>query len=296
MIIRGCRDSKNPAFTLIELLVVIAIIGVLIALLLPAVQSAREAARRSQCVNSLSQIGVALHTYESAHEVLPPGVVDPTSPIANKEAGYHVGWIVQILPFIDQRNAFHHFNFDTGTYAAANTTVRSLNMQAFSCPSDPRSYSTPGVPAPSSYAGCHHDVEAPIAVDNHGVLFLNSAIRGDDILDGRSQTIMVGEHKAEADLGWASGTRATLRNTGLAINGGGRMVMPGTPAVTTADGKPLDPTDPAFVGGYSSYHSGGANAAFADGSVRFLKSTMSARVLRLLGHRADGELLSTNEY
>jgi prepilin-type processing-associated H-X9-DG protein len=107
---------------------------------------------------------------------------------------------------------------------------------------------------------------------------------------------MVGEHKAELDLGWASGTRATLRNTGMGINGGGRVLMPGMFPVTKADGTPLDPADPAFVGGYSSYHSGGSNVIFTDGSVKFLKTSMSARVLRLLGNRADGELLNANEY
>src|SRR6476646_404760 len=96
--------SREPrGFTLIELLVVIAIISVLIALLLPAVQSAREAARRSQCVNNLMQLGIALQSYESAHEVLPPGVVNETGPVLDQPKGYGFGWMVQILPYYELR-------------------------------------------------------------------------------------------------------------------------------------------------------------------------------------------------
>src|SRR5438874_5474009 len=101
---RRCRG----AFTLIELLVVIAIIATLIALLLPAVQQAREAARKTQCRNNLMQIGLALHNYEMAHECLPPGSIDPNRPIRNEAKGFHVGWIVQLLPFLDQTNTFQH--------------------------------------------------------------------------------------------------------------------------------------------------------------------------------------------
>ena len=88
-------------FTLIELLVVIAIIAILIALLLPAVQQAREAARRTQCRNNLMQVLIGLHNYEIAHEVLPPGCVNPEGPIRNESKGYHVSWIVHILPFLE---------------------------------------------------------------------------------------------------------------------------------------------------------------------------------------------------
>src|SRR5438309_5217157 len=95
---------KLTGFTLIELLVVIAIIAGLIALLLPAVQAAREAARRVQCCNSLMQLSLGLKSYEASHEVLPPGVINPTGPIKNQPKGYHVGWLVQLLPFIEQTN------------------------------------------------------------------------------------------------------------------------------------------------------------------------------------------------
>src|ERR1700693_4880192 len=104
----------RPAFTLIELLVVIAIIAILVALLLPAVQQAREAARRTQCKNNLVQIGLALLNYEMAHECLPSGSVDPNRPIRNEAKGYHMSWMVQLLPYLDQSNTFQHFDFSVG--------------------------------------------------------------------------------------------------------------------------------------------------------------------------------------
>ena len=101
-------DSKlDPrGFTLIELLVVIAIIAILIALLLPAVQQAREAARRTQCKNNLMQLGIAFHNYDMAFEMLPPGCVNSTGPIHNIPEGYHMSWTVQILPMMEQQGLF----------------------------------------------------------------------------------------------------------------------------------------------------------------------------------------------
>ncbi len=181
------------AFTLIELLVVIAIIAVLVALLLPAVQSAREAARRAQCVNNLMQVALALQNYESSHEMLPPGVVNTTGPIQDLPKGYHFGWLTQILPYIEARTIYNHFNFKLGLYETENSTTRGTLVRSFLCPSD----NGPGRGAlgvaMNNYAGTHHDVEAAIAANNKGVLFLNSAIRYEDVTDGTSQTIFIGE-------------------------------------------------------------------------------------------------------
>src|SRR5438445_10225759 len=101
---------RRPAFTMIELLVVIAIIAILIGILLPAVQSAREMARRVQCTNNLLQLGIALGNYASTHGVLPPGVVNDKGPILNRPQGYHHGWAVQILPFIERGNVYRRFD------------------------------------------------------------------------------------------------------------------------------------------------------------------------------------------
>jgi prepilin-type N-terminal cleavage/methylation domain-containing protein len=277
------------AFTLIELLVVIAIIAVLVALLLPAVQQAREAARRTQCKNNLVQIGLALLNYEMAHERLPPGSVDPNRPIRNEAKGYHVGWMVQVLPYIEQGSTFQHFNFSVGVYDPANKAPGDVRIGSLICPSHGGVVNRTGV---TTYAGVHHDVEAPIDIDNNGVLFLNSSIRDRDIRDGLSNTIFVGELTDVPDgLGWASGTRATLRNAGGGIAnlanarpGGGAAPIP--PIAAGADPETLLLT----VGGFSSLHAGGANFAIGDGSVRFINQTINPTVFKNLANRADGEL------
>jgi prepilin-type N-terminal cleavage/methylation domain-containing protein/prepilin-type processing-associated H-X9-DG protein len=306
--IRGVPDCSPPrAFTLIELLVVIAIIAVLVALLLPAVQSAREAARRAQCVNNLMQVALGLQNYEASHEVLPPGVINGSGPIVDQPKGYHFGWLTQILPYMEARTIYNHFNFKLGLYENQNGTTRMTLVRSYLCPSD----NGPGRGAlgvaMTNYAGNHHDVEAAIAASNNGVLFLNSSIRFEDVSDGTSQTIYIGEKLNDGlGLGWASGTRASLRNTGTNVNQPSSPVPPPTaPSVDSAVGEPggsvagdaiASADAQRFVGGFSSLHPGGANCAFGDGSVRFLKSSISAGVLRLLGNRADGEFIDADKF
>ena len=194
----------------------IAIIAVLIALLLPAVQAAREAARRAQCANNLVQLGIALQNYEASFERLPPGVVNDTSPVLDQPKGYHFGWLTQILPYCEQRNIYNHLNFKLGLYESQNFTSRTMLVDSFLCPSDSaNSRRGPTGLAMGSYAGCHNDVETPIAANNNGVFFLNSSVRYEDITDGSSQTIFLSEKVNDGlDQGWASGTRASLRNMG----------------------------------------------------------------------------------
>ncbi len=213
--------QRRQAFTLVELLVVIAIIGVLVGLLLPAVQAAREAARRVSCMNNMTQLGLAIHHHEFSIEHLPAGVINPDGPIRNEAIGQHVSWVVQILPYIEQQNLFEHFDIEAGAYAPENSEPRARSIPTTMCPSFPG----PAVIVEGSgesakrigsntYAGCYNDSEAPIDVDNNGLLFLNSKIRYSEILDGSSQTILLGETTPKSNsLGWASGTRATLRNT-----------------------------------------------------------------------------------
>ncbi len=323
------------AFTLIELLVVTAIIAVLVSLLLPAVAAARNAARRAHCINNLMQIGLALNSYESAHNAFPPGVIDSSRPIVNRPEGEHYGWITQILPFLDQPAAYAHFNFRHGLYSAVNDTVRAHSISVLNCPEDPNY-----VEGVSSYAANYHDREAPIDIDDNGVFHLNSSTRLEAIQDGTSETLFVSERIRTGDLGWASGTSATLRNTAYPPNGG-----PPTPVFVKSTGvfALTDPeskspvtifnisalrgfiapsfettgpaTEPAehestidtkseagqkrlstYCGGYSSYHAGGAIACMGDGSVKFITSTVNPVIFQRLGHRADGQLIGSDKY
>jgi prepilin-type N-terminal cleavage/methylation domain-containing protein/prepilin-type processing-associated H-X9-DG protein len=210
-------------FTLVELLVVIAIIGILVGLLLPALQQTREVGRRAQCANNLTQLGLALAQYESAFEALPSGTTNSSGPIQSRPPGEHYSWIVRVLPYMEQRNTYRAFDFSKSLYDKANHAPRMAGLATLTCPSS--NWGSGGVLlGTSDYAGCHHDLEQPIDVTNHGVLFLNSGVRLSEIGDGASHTFFLGEKLQEIDdtgafdLGWASGTRATLRNTGTRLN------------------------------------------------------------------------------
>jgi prepilin-type N-terminal cleavage/methylation domain-containing protein len=304
---------RRDGFTLIELLVVIAIIAILIALLLPAVQQAREAARRVQCKNNLAQLSLALQNYAMAHQVLPPGCVNPTGPIRSEPSGYHYSWIVQLLPYIDEANAYNKFDFSKDVYDPQHYQVASHRIAVLICPS------TGGAGAMTNYAGCHDSRETPIDVDNNGALFLNSSVSFRDITDGRSNTIFVGEVGTIGSLGWVSGTNSTLRNTAAGINGYDTSSFTATqrgapfwandepqadadeqPMVDeNGDGEPdrdqagLTAQDRLLlsVGGFSSPHAHGAHMAFGDGAVRFVIDQIDQQVLSHLAERADGELV-----
>jgi len=224
-----------------------------------------------------------------------------------------VSWIVRILPYLEEKALARHFDDEAGAYAPGNAAVVATVIPTLICPSSSETYfeTWPAVGGPaeaggegraqarartvaiSTYAGCHHDVEAPIAADNHGMLFLNSGVRFKDIEDGSSRTLLLSEKVSPLrrpfesnrrdDLGWASGTRATLRNTSRFTSSQGAGRDPGV-------AQPQE-VDPLIVGGFGSYHMGGLSvAAMADGGIRQFTDDIDPDLLRQLGHRADGEI------
>ncbi|MDC0295579.1 DUF1559 domain-containing protein [bacterium] len=289
------KRHEQRAFTLVELLVVIAIIGILVGLLLPAVQAAREAARRVSCLNNLAQLGLGIHHYEFSMEKLPAGSINSEGPIVNEPVGQSVSWIVSILPYIEQQNVFQQFDIEAGAYAEVNQKVRALKIPTLVCPSA----WTDGTITMAddlqigitNYAGCHNGSEAPIDIDNNGLLYLNSDVRYSDILDGSSHTILVGECiPGGNNLGWVSGTRATLRNT----SGFDARKDNNWQTYQTNHSNGFQDQDPLAVGKFGSFHFGGGNFGMADGSTQFISSSIDPDVFQNYGNRADGQLPEMN--
>lgn len=292
---RSNRSSR--AFTLIELLVVIVIISVLIALLLPAVQQAREAVRRHQCMNNLRQLGLALHGYHETHRVFPPGTSNPTGPIDNTSTGYKHSWMIHILPYLDENALYQAINPNQGIYEQTNIDFSLTGIDVTFCPSSPLSRE-----ANSAYVGCHHDVESPINSDNNGMLFLNSRVRLSDVTDGQRYTLLVGEIR---DHGmWQVGSRMSLRNTGTPIDTltspadvrkpGVKLPERPRDARMTNDLPEPSPPDPmTSVGGFGSYHSSSANFLLVDGSVKCIGTNVDMKLYQHLGNRRDGQIVSS---
>jgi prepilin-type N-terminal cleavage/methylation domain-containing protein len=195
---------RRRGFTLIELLVVIAIIAILVALLLPAVQQAREAARRTQCRDHLKQLGLALHNYHDSHRVLPPGYLyrpDQTSSPVSNGAGF--SWAAMILPYIEQTALYQQLDFNVPIYDTKNITPREKIVILYLCPTDGVSFDnfvemgpTPERYAMASYVGNFGPPDLDANQEQRsGVFSRNSRTRMRDISDGTSQTLMVGERE-----------------------------------------------------------------------------------------------------
>ncbi len=308
-------SRPNRGLTLIELLVVIAIISILVALLLPAVQAAREAGRRVKCKNNLKQLALAAHFYHDINKQFPPGYV-----WTNDVDGTGWSWAAHVLPFLDRSAEHGEIDFNRFIYGYSggndpNRRIAGMALPAFRCPSEtgpeyvlvnfitpflryPPPYQPPPSPQPaphtlvtfkmgaSNYAGMK-DVGVDAFVDT-GVIFPNSGISFNEILDGLSNTLALGEVTVDATLPHASmwaGTPNTM--------------FPGSLATTrTGPNSTPQPNDLRRI--FGSRHVGGAHFAYCDGSIHFINATIDSSdpthipyrlgIYQALGTRAGGEV------
>ncbi|TWT92241.1 DUF1559 family PulG-like putative transporter [Neorhodopirellula pilleata] len=262
---------NRKAFTLVELLVVIAMIGVLVGMAAPAVQSMRETSRRAKCQSRLIPIGMAIQGYHDRWMQFPIGTMAQSGPIESVASGDHHNWLGRLMDLMDQPVIARRIDRSVSVYDDANSDVLQLSYPGVQCPS------SSGDPAnASSYVGLHHPTEKPIDETDHGVFVLNVAITRDDVSDGLSNTAFVSEKiSGFDDLGWLSGTRATLRNAGDGIVGA------------------IDPWvkhPPTAVGSIGSLHPAGTHVLFGSGEIRFQASQTDPRVLHQMIDRRDGQL------
>ncbi|MDA1018220.1 MAG: DUF1559 domain-containing protein [Planctomycetota bacterium] len=287
-------QQRHRGFTLIELLVVIGIIAVLVALLLPAVQQAREAARRSHCKNNLKQIGTALHNYHDRHSAFPPGWIGVRNrqPFVAGNSGW--GWAAMILPDVEERNLYNRINFNRSVLDAVNLPIRTEPLSVYRCPSDtgPQVWdiNTDGTNTPlatiatSNYVACFGTDEIddcnnyPLgaACRSNGVFFHNSYVRMRDITDGTNHTFLGGERSSELSLSTWLG----------AVPGGDE---PYARILGVGDHPPNFPA--AHPEDFSSGHVGGAQFVFGDAHVQFISENIDERIYRALCTRNGGDVL-----
>lgn len=300
------QSLHKKGFTLIELLVVIAIIAILVALLLPAVQQAREAARRSTCKNNLKQIGLALHNYHETHRVLPPLFVIPTDPRATNPASNYTNalnstgadgngadpawaWGAFLLPFVDQATLYNKGEIGSGSLILDHRDVYRTPLSVYMCPSDyarnpldndtnwNRLTNSDYWAAKSNYVAAN-DHEVPTRGGTAtGAFFENSNTAIRHIIDGTSNTIAIGERMYHPDdtgvscAAWAG----MISTTSGSPHGGFEREIAGTGEVTINQ---VAGATWNFASAFNSNHEGGAHFLLFDGSVRFISENINHSV------------------
>ncbi|XZE19088.1 DUF1559 domain-containing protein [Pirellulaceae bacterium SH449] len=311
------RRTRSSGFTLVELLVVIAIIGILVGLLLPAVQSAREAARRIQCQNNLKQLALAAHNFHDAYKRFPSGGLPPTA-----TSGSQFSALAQLLPFIEQGNVYAMIDLSVPVQHDANANARNTQISTFLCPSEPRMNPMPSLGAPTNYmsnTGAMPFFVVPGPQLFSGVFYVNTTVRFADITDGTSQTALFSERLMSdgsngiisplEDVFFHPGNPATSDET--------HTLCQGVDITNLANQFPLfmgapwlhhqhryqhvSPPNSRSCGFFvvgkatmaaTSRHVGGVNVALADGSVTFVTSNIDTSTWRAIGTRNGGEIAS----
>lgn len=312
---------RRPGFTLIELLVVIAIIGVLVSLLLPAVQAAREQARRTACMNNLKQMGLAMSSYIAEHGVFPPGYVSLYDSYAMQDTGPGWGWGAMLLPQLEQQPLYNQIQFNVSIVDPSHLTVRTTPLAGFLCPSDvmPPTW-TASYGIVKYWRGKILSFEKPICdiasanyvgvfgigepgVDGEGVFFRNSAVGTRDVTDGLSTTLCVGERSTNLNLNrgqatWVGSVPGAVfwscaRNPIDPDAGGGCHSEDGSGMTLGHTGEGHGPGDPAGdINQFLSQHGRAAHFLFCDGHVRLIQNTINYMAYKAMSTRGEGEVIS----
>lgn len=301
--------SSSRGFTLIELLVVIAIIAVLIALLLPAVQQAREAARRSQCLNNMKQLGLALHNYHDTHGAFPPGWIGTSAGTHDMEGPSGWGWGAHTLPYMDQAPLYNRLNFGVSCFdTVANGVALTAALPLFRCPSDPSS-STWNIGEEGNPSNILATLPTANYVASFGTSspeeicedppFPNAQCRGDgifihngntklrDLTDGVSNTLLLGEHRTDTTAAVVAANGFEWHSTWIGMIAGGEEAH--ARFLGVSDHTPNHPS--LHIDDYSSWHTGGVHLLMGDGRVRFVTQSIDLGIFRGLATRAGGEVL-----
>ncbi len=293
----SARTSRVRGFTLVELLVVIAIIGILIALLLPAVQAAREAARRSQCANNLKQIGLALQNYHDTFKIFPPGSLYDSRSTSNGGDRFS-GWVL-IMPFMEADTIHELFDFKYGYDDSQNNAAKVVPVDGYFCPSKPRAEKASSSVAYGDYAFSAGTGSCNSATQYYwkGMFNQNSVCRFRDITDGTSNTIAAGEKRTVQSTSLTSpqyrwGWHST-RNMCFPMNRDVEADASYTFYLNT--GSTVAGTSAAwndYWANFGSDHPGGAHFVAADGSVKFLAETIEFTLYQNLGDKGDKQVAS----